>query len=178
MIVTDRQARLFGHNLGLSNKAIKEIMQTRDYSDVKAHTMFVRWKRNCDLPERAIASEFDRALLAVITRNSNINSTGKKTIQYTYWLYIYTDQYDMVSINEERATPIKSTKSNYIIIYAGGIFVLLYIGTCIKCTGKKAILCCSMIIFILLVFAIFVIVAAHNIWDIVRFNSSNCTRKY
>lgn len=68
VIKTDEDARCFGTNLGLDQIKIDEILQTNDYSDIKALCMFAKWKADCGiLTDKEMIGKVTESITAVIT---------------------------------------------------------------------------------------------------------------
>lgn len=63
----DQQARRFGLALGLSANVVDNIMQKEadDDGGIKAHSMFVEWKRESELMDSVMLDKLNKALTKV-----------------------------------------------------------------------------------------------------------------
>ena len=63
----DQQARRFGLALGLSANVVDNIMQKEadDDGGIKAHSMFVEWKRESELTDSVMLDKLNKALTEV-----------------------------------------------------------------------------------------------------------------
>jgi hypothetical protein len=76
LITDDKEARKFGHSLGLPAAIVGEIMRTDDFSDVKALSMFIKWKANCALEDDAMIERLNNAIIDITSSLSPVTETA------------------------------------------------------------------------------------------------------